>query len=538
MTTTVPPGTRPPADAQPKAGKRRRPLGVAAYNVLKAVHIALAAVWVGTAFAGLFVLTAVMDRHTVVGTVAVVRWLDLLIWIPVNVLTLVTAIVFSVRTRWRFFKHGWVTAKYLINLVPLTLGGPLLAPPMVTMAELTDKRGEAAYDLAEFTAARTRFTVLLTVLLMLLLAAVYLSVFKPKALDRRRRRTVPRLAVSNVVRETPDAVSVSFTVPERLRETFRFTAGQYVTLEFLLGGRRERRAYSLSSAPGAPELTISVKRMPGGLVSSYVNDTLRVGDKVHVAPPRGRFIRGVDLAGDTPLHLLAAGSGIAPMRSVIRAALRGGRTGWIHLLYGNRTPQDAIFMAELDALAAADPRFTVDHTFSRLPEGDDAPGGRGRITADTVHRWLAAHPAAPEGRAFLLCGPNEFVDDMRQALADLGVAPERIGFEYFTTAAPVARSGGGTGAVALTALLEGEGLETTTDRATTVTDALEAAGFDPPYTCRSGTCSSCVARVLEGSVVMRECHALDQNEIELGLVLTCQALPTTNRLTVSFDDAQ
>lgn len=227
----------------------------------------------------------------------------------------------------------------------------------------------------------------------------------------------------------------------------------------------------------------------------------------------------------------AQAAGSPPLVSLARTAAHNS-ANVIHVLNGNRTPADIILRAELDRLDEL-PHVDVTHVFSRLPVGDPAPGLRGRIGRGLLAAYLK-EKAVPEDARFFVCGPDAMIDDTVAALGALGAEGERIHREYFAATAPVEAPR----PVTLTAYLDGEEVTVTTDKTTTVTDALERAGCTPPTTCRTGQCSTCLAQVIEAASAMRRNDALSAGYVAGGLVLTCQGLPTTERLVVDYDVAR
>ena len=513
---------------------RRRRWGRTGYLSLKAAHAVLGAAWVGSTVAGLFVLTVVMNESTVVGATAALRLIDLLLYIPLNVLTLLTGVLFSVRTHWGFVTHGWVTVKYVINLTVILLAGVVLAPAMVVLDELTRRHGSAAWRMPAFQQARWLFVGMMTFFLALLVIASILPIVKPR-IPIPLRGTVHRLRVVDAIQETHDARTFVLRVPALLRRRYRYHAGQYLTVVVDIDGRRLRRAYSLSSEPGEPHLTITLKRVAGGVVSNHLIDTVRTGARIRVEEPRGRFGAALDSAGPAALVLIGAGSGITPLFSLVKFVVRTQPGREVHLLYGNRTPGSTIFLRAVTDLAARYDRFHLTLVHSRIAGADPWPGLRGRITPALLHDYL--HRRVVSGTAaaqYYLCGPDTLIDSAATALTAVGVSEGAIHREYFAAGGPAHSAD----VVTVRALLGTDDATVQTDRRTTITDALEAAGYAPPATCRSGSCSTCLARVLDGTTTMRRNYALSTDEVGEGLILTCQATPASSTVTVDFDDTR
>lgn len=515
-----------PSPARPR--RRRRALAPRTHRVLLITHALCGASWLGAAIAGVMVLALVMTEESVVGAARAIRFIDLFLYIPLDVATLVTGLIFSIKTHWGFLKHGWVLLKYAINLTILVTAGVILSPVLITLDILATEHGSAAWHLAEFQSARSLFLGMNASYCVLLGIAVALPLLKPR-IPVPLQGPVHTLTVDAVRPETHDSATISFRVPFGLGRRYRYAAGQYVTLHVPIDGAIHKRSYSLSSSPGDRLLAVTVKRFPGGLVSNHLLDTVSTGSRLLVEQPRGRFARDLDPTEGRTTYLIAAGSGIAPLVSIARSLLAGGPDNVIHLLDGNRTPADVILADEIDALAT-DPRVHVTHVFSRLPPDDPAPGPQGRIDARLLAAYLREHPA-PADATFLVCGPDAMIDGVVTALASLGIDGDRVHREYFAATAPVRTPD----PVTLTAYLDGEEIVVPTDADTIVTEALERAGWTPPTTCREGTCSTCVAQVVEGRASMRRNEALRPDEVAEGLLLTCQGLPSTARLTVDYD---
>ncbi|MFF3015170.1 2Fe-2S iron-sulfur cluster-binding protein [Streptomyces sp. NPDC057939] len=330
-----------------------------------------------------------------------------------------------------------------------------------------------------------------------------------------------RVRVRERIQETPDAVSLV------LDAELTYRPGQFLTLRIPGGGAR---CYSLASSPHTGEpMRITVKRVPGGLGSGWVCDTVAEGDELEVLPPAGTFTPGPDgLDGD--LLLVAGGSGITPVLSLAKSALAAGR-GRIALLYANRDPASVIFRDELDGLAARHPdRLTVVHWLESL---------RGLPTAARLGGLVAPYA----DREAWLCGPGPLMDAAETALRSAGAAGARIRRErYFSLGADVfapaatptdAPPGAGVDAVAVVQL-DGETRTAPWPRRATLLDALLAAGVEAPYSCREGACAACCCRVVEGEVTMVRNEVLDGEDLADGYVLACQAFPLTDRVGVTY----
>lgn len=329
--------------------------------------------------------------------------------------------------------------------------------------------------------------------------------------------------VARVVTETADASSLVLDVPNEQRDAFRYDAGQFCTFRVVVDGTPLLRCYSMSSAPGIDdELTVTVKRVPGGLVSNWMLDNIAAGDAVEVTYPAGVFRLHPD---ETGLVAFAAGSGITPVHSLVKTALASGDRP-ARLLYANRDVESVIFRSEIDAL--------VDRHGDRLDVAHHLDVERGFVDAEVVGSFLGT---VDSGAGYYLCGPPPFMDVVEDALLALGVSPERIHVERFTPAetTDVPADDTGDAAVAtVTIALDGR-CETVEHRpGTTILQTARQLGMAPPFSCESGSCATCMARLIEGSASMHVNDALTDEEVDEGWVLTCQAVPSPPSVHVVY----
>ena len=360
------------------------------------------------------------------------------------------------------------------------------------------------------------------------------------------------LTVSQVVRETPDAISIYLTIPPNLRTTFAYKAGQYVTLRLVLDGKPVLRSYSLSSCPITDDFfRIAVKRKVGGVLSGKLVDTLKVGDRLEVFPPLGHFTPNLN-SPTTAYFLYAGGSGITPLLSIAKTVLAGSPTATVTLLYANRNEEQIIYRNEwTQLLQQYSARLSVYYILDAPPA--NWAGGQGIFRVADYVNWL--QQADKDGLAaaeHFVCGPTPLMQTVEQALQQLEVPPNRIHIEYFEiekqahehTAAEVAttiitatKSEGTTGnGTAATVVLEGKTHLVTIAKGDTILNTLLNVGLDAPFMCEAGVCSSCRAKLLSGQVQMRACYALSDKELADGYILTCQSEPQTNEIVVSYDE--
>ncbi|TGE00557.1 1,2-phenylacetyl-CoA epoxidase subunit PaaE [Methylobacterium nonmethylotrophicum] len=349
-----------------------------------------------------------------------------------------------------------------------------------------------------------------------------------------------RLRVADIRRETPDAVSIAFAVPEEARAAFGFSCGQYLTLRTTIDGEEVRRSYSICSGVGEPELRVAIKRVEGGLFSGFANEAIAPGDEIEVMPPMGRF--GVEILPDEARTFVgfAAGSGITPILSIIRTVLEAEPKSRFFLFYGNRATGSILFREALETLKDRFlDRLSVFHVLSR--ETQDLSVLNGRLDGEKAALFLRTIvPASLVDHAFV-CGPSEMIDTVEGALLGLGLPRERVHVERFTPAEPgrarAARpvSTAAAPAALATVITDGIATEVPVAEGEAVLDAAIRAGLDLPYSCRGGMCCTCRAKVVDGSVAMEVNYSLEPWEVEAGFVLTCQARPTSGRVTVDFD---
>ena len=346
------------------------------------------------------------------------------------------------------------------------------------------------------------------------------------------------LRVADVEAETASAASLRFDLPPALADAFRWRPGQHLTLRFTIDGREARRTYSISEAPLAgAALRITVKRVPQGLVSNHINDHLAAGDRVEVTPPFGGFCLDPDPRLRRTHYFFAAGSGITPIYAMIRALLAEEPHSAAHLAYGNANGASIIFREPLARIQGGGAkRLTVRHVLSKpavRPEVDC--WRRGRIDAAAVEAFIAEHPPEAQETRYYVCGPGGMNAGVREALRNLDVPADRIRMEsYGGAGAARDLSVAGVAAVA-TVLFEGRTRAVPVAAGQTLLEAVRAGGAAPPFSCQSGVCGSCRARLTAGAVHMRARMALDDDEIAAGALLTCQAVPTTPELALSYD---
>ena len=343
------------------------------------------------------------------------------------------------------------------------------------------------------------------------------------------------LHVDKVEQLTPNSVAVTFRIPDELRETMRFKAGQYITIKHPDPDTDIRRAYSLSSAPMEDRLTVGIKKVSDGVFSVFANEELKPGDILEVMPPEGRFVFE---PGEGPKHIIAfaAGSGITPILSIVKTALDSHPENSVVLLYGNQNIDETMFFKDLQELKEKyTDRFSIQYIFSRAQEADSLFG---RIERSTVNFLIKNKFGERNFDYYYICGPEPLIDLIKSTLEEAGVPREKVKFELFTTDDDDESDSTSLpeGQTALTVTLDDEEYEFVMDRKTAVLDAVLNRKIEAPYSCQGDICSTCIARITEGEAKMDKNQILTDSEIEEGYVLTCQAHPTTPTLKIDYDD--
>jgi ring-1,2-phenylacetyl-CoA epoxidase subunit PaaE len=340
------------------------------------------------------------------------------------------------------------------------------------------------------------------------------------------------LTVAQVERLTDDSAAVTFTVPSDLRADFAFAAGQSLTVR----RGEERRSYSICAPVGRPP-RIGVREVAGGAVSGWLVHDVRPGDLLEVQPPSGSFTPDLSVGADHVL--IAAGSGITPMLSIAASVLAAADDATVTLLYGNRRSDTVMFADDVADLKDRYPaRMRLVHVLSR--EAQEVELYSGRLDAERLRALLPVTVDVGAVDHWWLCGPFGMVTDAIDVLTELGVERARIHRElfYVEDVAPPetqhAEAPAGPGA-AVTVILDGRSSTVTVAAGTAVLDGAQKVRPDLPFACKGGVCGTCRARVTHGEVTMRRNYALEDDEVAAGYVLTCQAVPTTDALTVDYD---
>ncbi|MEP1094484.1 MAG: 1,2-phenylacetyl-CoA epoxidase subunit PaaE [Cyclobacteriaceae bacterium] len=347
------------------------------------------------------------------------------------------------------------------------------------------------------------------------------------------------LKVKSISRPTDESVAVSFEIPDSLKDDFEFTQGQHITLKKVIAGEDTRRTYSLCTCPLDEKIEVAIKKLDKGRFSTFANDELKVGDKLEVMPPHGSFYTQLDPNNQKTYVAFVAGSGITPILSIIETTLRSEPKSDFILFFGNRKTSTIIFHERLEALKNKFMgRLSLYHILS--DERQDSELFNGIIDAEKIDRFSSLFFDVKSADDFFTCGPEPMMLTVRDTLKELGVSEEKIHLELFTS--PVGKLGEAKVEVEhekaqseITVVLDGISTSFPYNSKESILDVAFQNGADLPYACKGGVCSTCVARVEEGEVEMEINYALEPDELERGLVLTCQSRPKTEKVKLTFD---
>jgi len=358
------------------------------------------------------------------------------------------------------------------------------------------------------------------------------------------------LRIREVRQETPECVSVAFEIPNELEKDFKFSQGQSLTMRTTINGEEVRRTYSICSSPLDKEWRVAIKKVEGGLFSSFANEKLKKGDLLEVMQPVGKFYTELNPAHKKSYTAFAAGSGITPILSLIKTTLATEPQSKFTLVYGNRSRSSIIFFEELEGLKNKYiDRFSLVHVLSR--EKTETPLNSGRISVEKLQEMEKLIDYAHTDE-FFICGPEEMIFAIKAFLEAKGIDQKKIHFELFTTPGQKAQGAGhsvqgtrhkvqGTSEKGpmskVTIKLDGRSFDFDLSLLgdTTILDAALQQGADLPYACKGGVCCTCKARLLEGQVEMDVHWGLEEDEVKQGYILTCQSHPTTEKVVVDFD---
>ena len=346
------------------------------------------------------------------------------------------------------------------------------------------------------------------------------------------------LNVKEIKKETSDTVSISFDVPAELKNEYEFTPGQYLTLKLEVNNEECRRSYSICSSSNE-DITVAVKKVENGVVSTYLNEVLKVNDKIDVMTPEGNFTLQPDQSNKRKFVGFAAGSGITPIMSMIKQLKMDEFESSFTLFYSNKTDNDVIFKDTLEELAGD--KLKVNYIYSRQKINN--PLFEGRISKSKATELIKADLSCLNADAFYLCGPEEMIFNVKAALEEFGVLDTKIKFELFTTPVLMAEKQENQevdenfdGEALVTVIYDDEEVEFNLNKdGDSILDAAMDNDMDVPFSCKGAVCCTCKAKVTEGKVIMDANYALSDQEVEDGFVLACQSHPASAKVTIDFD---
>ena len=347
------------------------------------------------------------------------------------------------------------------------------------------------------------------------------------------------LIVKALDRPTEDSVALTFAIPENLTEEFQFTQGQHLTLKHIIAGEDVRRSYSICSCPLNDDLSVAIKKLDGGKFSTYANEKLEIGAQLEVMPPHGSFFVPLEAESEKSYVAFASGSGITPILSIIETTLRTEPNSEFTLFYGNRKTSSIMFHEKLEALKNQFMgRFSLYHILSKERQESDLFNGR--IDAEKIASYARIFFDPSTVDHYFTCGPEQMMLSVRDTLTQLGVPENKIHLELFTS--PVGKLGSDqqktkheVAKAEVTVVLDGNSITFPYNSDESILDVAFNNGADLPYACKGGVCSTCACKLEEGDVEMDVNYALEPDELERGLILSCQAYPKSEKVKLNFD---
>ncbi len=356
------------------------------------------------------------------------------------------------------------------------------------------------------------------------------------------------LKIANIQAETDSAVCISFDIPKDLAETFKFKAGQFLTLQANIDGENVRRSYSICSGVNDSQLQVGIKRVKNGLFSNFANDQFKAGNSIEVMPPQGSFTPDLDENNAKHYMCLAVGSGITPILSIIKSILFTEPRSTVTLVYGNKRTSSMMFKEKLSFVKNSYlQRFKWVNIMSQEDQGSDIL--KGKIDNEKGHSLQTNKMIniLNTDEAFI-CGPEAMISEVSHGFRKEGLEKSQIHYELFAnssadSAAMLNKAKqrveeyGESKTSKVTVIADGRAIDF--DLATVGANILDAGmdnGMELPYSCKAGVCSTCKAKLVKGQVDMDISHGLEDHEIEAGFILTCQAHPISDEVIVSFDD--
>lgn len=342
------------------------------------------------------------------------------------------------------------------------------------------------------------------------------------------------LQVTKTHQETDDSLLITLTIPQQLRKLYKYRPGQFITLETHIAGKLYKRPYSLcGNLQQEDELSILVKRVPGGVVSNYLNDQIKAGASLKVEAPQGNFNVDPGLLKMNHYVFFAAGCGITPIVSMIESIMKKEPFSKVTLFYSSKTWESTIFRERLKTLWEANPnrfKFQMILTSSTALGASD-----GRLNTSKCKKLLGQHLKNHQKGKYYLCGPTGFMEDIMNALAELQVPSKNIHYESFT-GTPLAPGVTSLPAIdtEIEVIIDKKLYTIPVNQKQMILDSTLLADLDANYSCRSGNCSSCKAKLISGEVSTKSTSGLSEKEIEEGYILTCQSQPASAGVRIEY----
>lgn len=357
------------------------------------------------------------------------------------------------------------------------------------------------------------------------------------------------LKIDKIVAETQDTNTIYFEIPSELRASYQHLAGQYLTIRIEQNGKEIRRAYSICTAPDDRTIGVTVKKVKNGQMSSYLVDHAKMGDLIEVMTPEGHFVVKTDHLQAKDYFFITAGSGITPVMSMILHVLEHEPKSVCYMLYGSKNEDNIIFKQKLSDLERKyQGQLIVEYVISQpnvRKEGGfaglfakkmvDWKGKTGRINAALCQDFFNTYTGNHQEKQYFLCGPGDLIDQTEKYLLSRNIDKKSIHKEFFASSSDHSTSNAGLNHAQVRVTLNGDTFNVVVNKGQSILDALIDMKKDAPYSCTSGACSTCMAKVKTGKVVMDQCFALDDDEVEAGYILACQAHPETNDVELTFD---
>ena len=343
------------------------------------------------------------------------------------------------------------------------------------------------------------------------------------------------LKIKDISQNTPSSVTVSFDIPENIKNNFVFDAGQYITIKKELNGSELRRAYSICSTQKSGDIKVGIKKVEKGTFSKYANNDLKIGDILDVHTPEGTFTMQSNSSAKRTIGAFAAGSGITPIMSIMKTLLEEEVQSNFVLVYGNKDKEETMFNNEITSLLEKySERLTVYFIYSQEQVNDALFG---RIEKSTVNYIVKNKHKDTAFDTFYLCGPEEMIHTVKDTLLENNVSESAVKFELFTSSSEEKTIEGiADGSTKINVIVDGDETSFTAETSKSILDAVLEQKIDAPYSCQGGICSSCIARVTKGKVEMVKNQILTDSEVAEGLILPCQSHAVTNEVVIDYDD--